>query len=124
LIVKIGRKAILTFQDENGNILLTRLDIREASSFDYDSQFYVGLNFNEQGARTFEEVTRNNIGKHIYIYLDDELITAPIVGSAITNGECIISGNYSKEEAEYMALVIIMGALPFDLIDIDYFKTD
>jgi len=72
----------------------------------------VSLEFDKEGAELFREITENNIGKTIAIYLDGEIISAPVVNTAITNGQAIISGDFTLEESKDLARRLNAGALP------------
>lgn len=72
----------------------------------------VGLEFTNEGGKLFETITKRNIGKPLGIFLDDLLISAPIVQEAITGGQAVISGNFTLEEAKKLAISINSGALP------------
>ncbi|MDP1620621.1 MAG: protein translocase subunit SecD, partial [bacterium] len=64
------------------------------------------------GTRLFAELTKGNIGKSIAIYLDGQIISAPTVQAEITNGEAVITGNFSVEEAKSLVKRLNEGALP------------
>ena len=83
------------------------------------AQQVVALEFNSEGSYFFEEATRRNIGKPIYIYLDDSVLSAPTVQSVISGGNCIITGNFTVAGAEELSALIRAGSLPFAL-DIIY----
>ncbi len=72
----------------------------------------VRLVFNEEGADLFEEITGRNIGKPVAIYLDDMIISAPMVSEAIPGGEAIISGGFGVEQAQLLVQQLNAGALP------------
>lgn len=76
------------------------------------SQVVVRLQFNDEGTQLFSEITSANVGKPIAIFLDGQLISAPTVQNAITNGTAIITGNFSMEEAKALATSLNSGALP------------
>ncbi|MDR1664849.1 MAG: protein translocase subunit SecD [Clostridiales bacterium] len=115
----IGRTAQLTFSDPSGNVVLTGSEITRAQTGVITeggtSQIVVNLEMNSAGAAAFAEATRNNIGRAISIMMDDEIISAPTVNSAITDGRCYISGGFTAESAEYLASLIREGSLPFKL---------
>jgi SecD/SecF fusion protein len=120
-VAEIGATAVLTFEDEEGNIILTGTDVARAQKGIQTNQagaseVVVNLEFTSYGAARFEEATRNNIGRTIRIYLDDDLISAPTVNTVINEGRCYISGNFTAESAEYLATLIRDGSLPFRLI--------
>ena len=75
----------------------------------------VSFKFNNLGAKKFGEVTKNNIGKDLAIVLDNEVISAPTIQSAITGGSGVITGNYTAETAQELALLLRSGALPAPL---------
>ncbi|MCD6177861.1 protein translocase subunit SecD [bacterium] len=72
----------------------------------------VSLQFNEEGARIFEELTARNIGKPLAIYIDDVLISAPVVKEKISHGRAQITGRFTPEEAKKLARNLSAGALP------------
>lgn len=120
-IQEIGQTAQLSFADEDGNVLLTGDMVKDATkqvgstSKNGASQPYVALEFNKEGAERFAEATSNNIGKQIYIIMDNEVISAPTVRTAITNGQAMITGSFTAEGAEQLASLIRAGSLPFNL---------
>ena len=75
----------------------------------------VSFKFNNLGAKKFGDVTKNNIGEQLAIVLDDEVISAPTIQSAITGGSGVITGNYTSESAQELALLLRSGALPAPL---------
>ena len=84
--------------------------------FDQQSgQPIVQFRFNGQGARRFGDVTRQNIGKRFAIVLDKKVISAPVIQSAITGGSGQISGNFTQESANDLAVLLRAGALPAPL---------
>ncbi|KKQ28668.1 MAG: Protein translocase subunit SecD, partial [Candidatus Moranbacteria bacterium GW2011_GWD1_37_17] len=76
------------------------------------SEPQVALKFDNEGTKLFSELTKNNIGKSIAIYLDGEIISAPTVQVEITNGEAVITGNFSLDEAKDLVKRLNEGALP------------
>lgn len=72
----------------------------------------VGLEFNNEGAKLFEEVTKRNVGKPVAIFLDEFLLSAPTVQQAISGGQAVITGNFSLNEAKKLSIAINSGALP------------
>lgn len=72
----------------------------------------VALEFNSQGAKIFEELTKNNLGKRIAIYLDGAPISAPTVQSVISGGKAVITGRFTFNEAQELAQRMNAGALP------------
>lgn len=120
-IEQIGQTAQLSFVDSTGKVLLTGDMVaaaeKQVGAVDENSPSmpYVALEFNEEGKKLFAEATEANIGKVIHIVMDDEIISSPVVQTAITDGQAMITGQFSGEEAEELASLIRAGSLPFDL---------
>lgn len=72
----------------------------------------VGLEFNDEGAALFEEITSRNVGKRVAIYLDGSPISTPTVNSAISGGKAQITGNFTYDEAKQLVQRLNAGALP------------
>ena len=112
-IAVIGKTAMLEFQDEDGNTVLTGTDLKEAhEQTDQQGQNLVGLEFTDEGGKKFAELTMNNVGRRIAILLDGEVLTAPNVKEAITGGKAVITGQRTLQEAHELAILLRSGALP------------
>lgn len=72
----------------------------------------VSLQFDEEGARLFAEITKANVGKMVAIYLDGSPISIPVVREEITAGQAVISGNFTPVEARQLVGRLNSGALP------------
>ncbi|MDD2751957.1 MAG: protein translocase subunit SecD, partial [Candidatus Omnitrophica bacterium] len=97
------------------NAALTGDGLADASvRFDQSSfnQPVVSLQFNPEGAKKFAEVTAANVGKRLAIVLDGKIQSAPRIKEAIPSGEAVISGRFSPEQAQDLAIVLRVGALP------------
>ena len=75
----------------------------------------VSFQFNTQAALVFGNHTRNNIGNRFAIVLDDTIITDPVIRSAIPGGSGQISGNFTPDSANDLAILMRAGALPADI---------
>jgi len=84
--------------------------------------FQINFTFDNSGARRFARHTRDNIGRRFAIVLDDKIISAPTIQSAITGGSGRITGSFTAEEAKRIAVLIESGALPAPLRVIDQFS--
>lgn len=84
-------------------------------SFDQNGQPAVSFRFDTTGARRFGNYTAENIGSPFAIVLDDTVISAPTIQSAIPGGSGIITGNFSVEESTNLAVLLRAGALPAGL---------
>lgn len=72
----------------------------------------VSLEFDDEGAKLFEDVTERNIGKPVAIFLDSYIISSPTVNDKISGGQAVISGRFSTEEAKMLVTRLNSGALP------------
>ncbi len=72
----------------------------------------VGLQFNSEGAKLFEEITGENINNKIGIFLDGKVISAPTVNEKISGGKAVINGSFTIEEAKKLVKRLNQGALP------------
>ena len=84
-------------------------------SFDQNGRPAVSFRFDTTGARKFGTYTAENIGAPFAIVLDDEVISAPTIQSAIPCGSGIITGNFTVEESTNLAVLLRAGALPAGL---------
>jgi protein-export SecD/SecF family membrane protein len=72
----------------------------------------ISLQFNQEGAKLFEEITARNIGKPLAIYIDGMMISAPIVREKIVGGQAQISGGFTIIQAQELSRNLNIGALP------------
>lgn len=72
----------------------------------------VTLQFDETGQQLFAQITRDNVGKMVAIFLDGSPISTPVVQEEIPNGEAVISGNFTPTEARLLIGRLNSGALP------------
>ncbi len=96
---------------------LTGKDLRLAQvQFDGSGQSsgqpVVGLNFSPEGAKKFADITKNNIGKPLAVFLDTQLITAPNISQAIPDGKAVITGQFTIDQAKNLVIQLNAGALP------------
>ncbi len=106
---------------EKGNFLVKKEieisgeNLIDAQATYNEGQPVVSFKFNNQGAKKFAKVTADNVGKPFAIVLDGKVITAPRINEAILGGSGIISGSFTVEEANELALLLRSGALPAPL---------
>jgi len=113
-IQTIGKTAQLKFKNEAGELLMTGEVLKEARA-GHETQFnrpIISFELTGEGAKKFAQITRNNVGKRVGIYLDNELLTNPVVQEEIGGGKGQITGFESIEEAQKKALLLRAGALP------------
>lgn len=80
--------------------------------FDQNGRPAVAFQFDARGARAFGDYTAQNIGAPFAIVLDGKVISAPVIQSHIPGGSGIITGNFTVEEANRLAVLLSAGALP------------
>lgn len=80
--------------------------------FNESYQPYVSINFTEEGAELFSQLTEENVDKRIAIFVGGGLVSAPTVREKISGGTAQITGNFSLEEAQDLARELNTGAIP------------
>jgi preprotein translocase subunit SecD len=88
---------------------LTDAEVRIGSQF---NEPYVSIEFDREGARRFERITSENVGKRLAIVLDNTVYSAPVIRERIAGGQAQITGSFTFEEASDLAIVLRAGALP------------
>ena len=83
------------------------------------SEPIVSFRFNTSGGRRFAQVTQENVGRPFAIVLDNEVISAPVIREPILGGSGQISGNFTVESANDLAILLRAGALPAPLTIIE-----
>lgn len=121
-IAELGETAKLTFRDKNNKVLVEGQDVSSSSVVQSrDTRAYeVELHFNKNGTEKFAKATQDNLGKNIGIYMDDTLISNPVVQQKIEGGEAVINGMASRDEAQTLSDKINAGALPFSMKTSNY----
>ena len=114
LVDSLSKTGNLTFKDADGNEVLNGSDVDEASVVinSTNNAPVVSLKLTDEGTKKFAEATQANLNKTISIYMDDEEISSPKVNAVITDGNAIIEGSGSLDEAKNLAGLINAGALP------------
>jgi preprotein translocase subunit SecD len=84
-------------------------------SYNQLSKPVVAFEFNHAGAKIFGELTKQNVGKRLAIVLDNKVICAPSINEPILGGSGTISGSYTVQTANDLALLLRAGALPAPL---------
>ena len=116
----IGQTAQLKFMTIDGQVVVEGSDLKRSTvSLDpagkagHNGQ--VNLEFNPDGAKKFADATTANVGKQIAIILDDQVISAPTVQTAITDGSAVINGDFTIDQAKQLSIALNSGALPVPL---------
>ena len=117
----LGSTAKLQFEDTSGTVVLegsdivadqTTAQVNQSSTSGLGTDWEVRLVLTADGTQKFAKATAANINKQIAILLDGQVISAPTVQSAITNGDASITGNFTAQQARDFALQLKSGALP------------
>lgn len=113
----IGQTAQIDFRDGNNfsqKTGLTGKDLSKAAvSFEQTSgKPQIALTFTADGAKKFSEITGRDVNKPLAIFLDNSLLTAPTVSNQITDGNGVITGDFSLEQAQRLVAQLNAGALP------------
>ena len=88
-------------------------------TFQNGNEPVVSFKFDSTGARRFGEATKENVGKRFAIVLDNKVISAPVIREPIPGGQGIISGSFTVQSANDLALLLRAGALPAPLTVIE-----
>ena len=116
----IGSPAQLYFKDEDGNVIIEGAMVKNAQAAqDENGKPCVSFELNDEGAKHYAEGTAANLGKTISIELDGEVISAPTVNSVISGGQGQITGSFTADEAKTLANLILSGALPLNLSQLE-----
>jgi len=108
--------AYLEFKTEDGQTVLTGANLKNAQeALDNAGQAEVNFELDREGSQKFAEVTTANVGRHLAIMLDGEVLQNPTIESPITEGKGRITGYASLEEAHRIAVLLRSGALPVKL---------
>jgi len=104
----------LAFEDPFQSTILTGKYLQKAELRSDQTTYksLVSLQFNDEGAKIFEEITSKNVEKPLAIYIDQTLVSAPVVKEKISGGKAQITGNFTDEEARELVRNINAGALP------------
>ncbi len=108
----------ITYTDAEIGLTGDDLDNAYASTDPNTGEWEVNIAFNDLGAGIFADLTQRIVGldtKRIAIFLDDELLIAPVSRAWIRDGRSSISGNFSREEASTLAIQLKAGSLPVPL---------
>ena len=122
VLEELGKPGSLIFTDKDGNEILSGTDVADAQAgYQKDNmnnqEVVVQLTFTPEGTKAFADATSKAVANHdvIYIIYDGEIVSAPAVQAAITDGRAIITGSKDFEEAERLASTIRIGGLKVEL---------
>lgn len=75
----------------------------------------IRVDFNSEGTKLFADITSKNLSRQLAIFLDGNLLSAPVIQDKITDGTAIISGNFTAQSAKELATNLNLGALPLPI---------
>ena len=121
ILEELGKPGSLVFMNPNGEIVVDGTHVKSAEAgimkdqTTQEQNYVVQLTFDEEGTKAFADATTEFLGQQIYIIYDGEVVSAPVVRSAITAGNCQIEGMESFQSAEILASTIRIGSLSLEL---------
>ncbi|MDP3730477.1 MAG: protein translocase subunit SecD [Candidatus Omnitrophota bacterium] len=112
---RAGREPVLISKEASltGDVIVNAKTDFSSSGF---GEPYVSLALNTKGAEVFYAITQANVGKRLAIVLDGKVQSAPVIREPIPSGQAQISGSFTVEEANDLAIVLRAGALPAPVI--------
>ena len=120
ILTIIGTPAQLYFVDESGSNLMEGGMVKNAQAAqDQDGKPCIAFELTDEGAKIFAEATAANLGKTISTTLDGETISRATVNTVIAGGKGEITGNFTADEAKNLATLILSGALPLNLTQLE-----
>ena len=125
----IGKTALLEFKNPNGDTVISGKNVINSQVLFQPNEYgvnepVVSLELNEEGRKLFFDETSKlaaevePLDKIIYIVLDGEMISNPMVLEPIADGRPVITGMYTLEEANSLSTLITAGALPVEMIEL------
>ncbi|MBO8136541.1 MAG: protein translocase subunit SecD [Desulfotomaculum sp.] len=109
----IVKTAYLEFVGPDGEVIVTGADLKNAvENILPNDEAVVNLEFTPEGTEKFAEATKRFVNQQIAIFLDGQMLQAPVVDEPIYDGKAIIRGYSSFEEAHEIAVLLRSGALP------------
>lgn len=112
----IGSPAKLEFVDPDGNVFMEGRHLQAATpTVDEDYKPAISFKLTSEGAQLFGDKTAECVGRAITITLDGQTLMSPTVQSAIYGGQVLVTGSFTTEQTENIALMLQSGALPLEL---------
>ena len=120
ILEDLGKPGSLQFQLADGTVILDGTHVVSAEAASQrnnmnNTEYVVQLEFDKEGTQAFSDATSAHVGDIISIVYDGEAVSSPRVNEAITDGKCVITGNFTIESAQELASYIRIGSLSLDL---------
>ncbi|MCL2031066.1 MAG: protein translocase subunit SecF [Oscillospiraceae bacterium] len=122
-IRELGEMAELSFREPDGTVVLTGKNVIPNTHVQRDQNgmyYVVAFELDAEGSDAFAEATGRLVGQQISIYMDETLISDPVVNDRIDGGSGIITGQFTQRGAQDLANKINAGSLPFSLESTNY----
>lgn len=87
---------------------ITDVKVETTQNSEGNTEFIVRLKFTDEGSEKFKNITTEQIGKKLSVYVDDELVLSPTIQTAITSGDCVIN-NFDNQSDAYELVAKIKG---------------
>ena len=100
---------------QGGHVISSSVQFLSGVTGALTSEPVVVLNFNREGTRIFADLTKNNVGRVMGIFIDGELISAPVINEAILGGTTQIQGQFTLETSRELSDNLNLGALPIPI---------
>lgn len=123
ILEDLGKPGSLEFRLSDGTSILDGTHVKSAEAGSQrnsmnNTEYVVELEFDKEGTKAFGDATTANVGNTIEIVYDGETISAPRVNEPITDGKCVISGDFTIESAQELASFIRIGSLSLELEEV------
>ena len=123
ILEDLGKPGSLQFQLADGTVILDGTHVVSAEAASQrnnmnNTEYVVQLEFDKEGTQAFSDATSAHVGDIISIVYDGEAVSSPRVNEAITDGKCVITGNFTIESAQELASYIRIGSLSLELEEI------
>ena len=105
----------LTATQQVWHTVMTGSELKNAAASAETGRYQVVFELSSAGAKTFGDYTAQHIGDVLAIVLDNKIISAPTINDAIPDGQGLISGDFTADEANQLAVQLRYGALPIPL---------
>jgi preprotein translocase subunit SecD len=114
-VTSTGTISSTTVDSREWHTVMTGKELKTAGVELQNSDYVVAFELSGNGATTFSDFTSTHVGQVLAIVLDNKIISAPKISTAITDGKGIITGNFTRDSANQLAVQLRYGALPIPL---------
>ncbi len=115
IVTDIYTTDIISPTQQVWHTVMTGAQVKNAAVSAQTGQYSVSFELTSAGATTFADFTAQHIGSVLAIVLDKKIVSAPTINAAIPEGKGVISGNFTRDSANQLAIQLRYGALPIPL---------